>query len=65
MPAIHEADRFTSDQYQMTCDFMEEMQQWALMYEEAMLELILKAGEAVPKKSWESPAEFEVWRERT
>lgn len=32
-----------------------------LMYEEAVLELILKAEEAVPKESWESPAEVEVW----
>jgi hypothetical protein len=26
----------------MICDFIEEMQQWVLMYEEVVLELILK-----------------------
>jgi hypothetical protein len=65
MPEIYVKDRFTSDQYKKVCDFIEEMQNFALAYKEVGADHILVAEAAAPKETWVSPMDFEEWRSET
>ncbi len=65
MPEIYKADRFTSYEYKRVCDFIDEMQKWAVVFKEALPEYILEAEGAAPEEKWKSPISFEEWREKT
>lgn len=65
MPEIYKIDRFTSSQYKLVNDFIKEIQDWALMYEEAAPEHIQEAEAANSKKAWRSPISLEKWIEKT
>jgi len=65
MPEIHKIDRFTSSQYKLVFDLIQDITEFAMKYKEAAPEHILEAEKATPKEKWKAPTSLEKWIDKT